>query len=245
MTGVVGCRHSSQFIKELLKMLHPTLRSATVIGLISCVAGLRAETASEQLKSATIVLVEILSSSDKGIPKDLLDKAYCVVVVPGVKQVAFGAGASTAGDSYLAVTWPTIRVGRTRSCSNGGWQSGISNWASEMDIDMLVMNESGKRRLLQSKFTLGAKAGVAAGPVGRTASAETDARLTAGILSWSRSRGVFAGLSVGGATLRDDLDQKQLYGKRLSNQQIVRDKEAQHPAAAAEFLLMLNKYSPR
>jgi SH3 domain-containing YSC84-like protein 1 len=145
-------------------MLHLTLRSATVIGLIGCAASLRAETASEQLKSATIVLVEILSSSDKGIPKDLLDKAYCVVVVPGVKQVAFGAGASTAGDSYLAVTWPTIRVGRTRSCSNGGWQSGISNWASEMDIDMLVMNESGKRRLLQSKFTLGAKAGSGGGP---------------------------------------------------------------------------------
>jgi len=72
MTGVVGCRHSSQFIKELLKMLHPTLRSATVIGLISCVAGLRAETASEQLKSATIVLDEILSAPDKGIPQGLL-----------------------------------------------------------------------------------------------------------------------------------------------------------------------------
>ena len=79
-----------------------------------------------------------------------------------------------------------------------------------------------------------------------TASAETDAQLTAGILSWSRSRGVFAGLSVGGATLRNDLDQnQQLYGKRLSNQEIVMDKEARHPAAAAEFLLMLNKYSPR
>jgi len=109
-----------------------------------------------------------------------------------------------------------------------------------------VMNESGMRRLLQSKFTLGAKAGVAAGPVGRTASSETDTRLTAGTLSWSRSRGVFAGLSVGGATLRNDLDQNQeLYGKRLSNQEIVRDKEARHPAAAAESLLTLNRYSPR
>ena len=223
-------------------MLRPILRFAIVIGLIS-VAGLRAETASEQLKSATLVLDEILSAPDKGIPKDLLDKAYCVVVVPGVKKIAFGVGAKygrgfiSCRDLAHHTGWGAPGAVRMEGGSLG-FQIGAS--------ETVVMNESGMRRLLQSKFTLGAKAGVAAGPVGRTASAETDARLTAGILSWSRSRGVFAGLSVGGATLRNDLDQnQQLYGKRLSNQEIVRDKEARHPAAASEFLLMLNKFSPR
>lgn len=228
-------------------MKHLSLMSATVIGLISCVAGLRAETASEQLKSATIVLDEILSAPDQGIPKDLLDKAYCVVVVPGVKKVAFGVGAKY-GRGFISCRDLAHHTGwgAPGAVRMEGGSLGFQIGASETDVVMLVMNESGMRRLLQSKFTLGAKVGVAAGPVGRTASAETDARLTAGILSWSRSRGVFAGLSVGGATLRNDLDQnQQLYGKRLSNREIVRDREAQHPPAAAEFLQMLNKYSPR
>jgi len=223
-------------------MLRPILRFATVIGLIS-VAGLRAETASEQLKSATLVLDEILSAPDKGIPKDLLDKAYCVVVVPGVKKIAFGVGAKY-GRGFVSCLDLAHHTGwgAPGAVRMEGGSLGFQIGASET----VVMNESGMRRLLQSKFTLGAKAGVAAGPVGRTASAETDARLTAGILSWSRSRGVFGGLSVGGATLRNDLDQnQQLYGKRLSNQEIVRNKEARHPAAASEFLLMLKKYSPR
>ena len=200
-------------------MLRPILRFAIVIGLIS-VAGLRAETASEQLKSATLVLDEILSAPDKGIPKDLLDKAYCVVVVPGVKKIAFGVGAKygrgfiSCRDLAHHTGWGAPGAVRMEGGSLG-FQIGAS--------ETVVMNESGMRRLLQSKFTLGAKAGVAAGPVGRTASAETDARLTAGILSWSRSRGVFAGLSVGGATLRNDLDQNQ-------HQEIVRNKEARHPA---------------
>lgn len=227
-------------------MLHPT-RSAIVIGLISCAAGLRAETASEQLKSATIVLDEILSAPDNGIPRDLLDRAYCVVVVPGVKKVAFGIGGKY-GRGFISCRDLAHHTGwgAPGAVRMEGGSFGFQIGASETDVVMLVMNESGMRRLLQSKFTLGAKAGVAAGPVGRTASAETDAQLTAAILSWSRSRGVFAGLSVGGATLRNDLDQnQQLYGKRLSNLQIVRDKEARHPAAASEFLAMLNKYSPR
>jgi len=214
---------------------------------MSCAAGLRAETASEQLKTATIVLEEILNAPDKGIPQDWLDKAYCVVVVPGVKKVAFGVGGKY-GRGFIACRDLTHHTGwgAPGAVRMQGGSLGFQIGASETDVVMLVMNESGMRRLLQSKFTLGAKAGVAAGPVGRTASSETDTRLTAGTLSWSRSRGVFAGLSVGGATLRNDLDQNQeLYGKRLSNQEIVRDKEARHPAAAAESLLTLNRYSPR
>ena len=140
--------------------------------------------------------------------------------MPGVKKVAFGIGGKygrgfiSCRDLAHHTGWGAPGAVRMEGGSLG-FQIGAS--------ETVVMNESGMRRLLQSKFTLGAKAGVAAGPVGRTASAETDARLTAGILSWSRSRGVFAGLSVGGATLRNDLDQNQ-------HQEIVRNKEARHPA---------------
>ena len=204
-------------------MLRPILRFATVIGLIS-VAGLRAENGVGAAEKRTLVLDEILSAPDKGIPDDLLDKAYCVVVVPGVKKIAFGVGAKY-GRGFISCRDLAHHTGwgAPGAVRMEGGTLGFQIGASETDVVMLVMNESGMRRLLQSKFTLGAKAGVAAGPVGRTASAETDARLTAGILSWSRSRGVFAGLSVGGATLRNDLDQNQ-------HQEIVRNKEARHPA---------------
>ena len=110
---------------------------------------------------------------------------------------------------------------------------------------MLVMNERGADRLLSSKFTLGAEGDVAAGPVGRSATAQTDAYMRAEILSWSRSRGVFAGLALQGATLRQDLDDNEvLYGKRLENREII-TQGIQRPEAAAKFLLLLNKYSSR
>jgi lipid-binding SYLF domain-containing protein len=121
-----------------------------------------------------------------------------------------------------------------------GWQIG----ASETDVILLVMNETGMQRLLQSKFILGASADVAAGPLGRNASAETDAKMTAQILSWSRSRGVFAGVSLNGATLRDDRDEnKALYGKRWTNRQIILGKR-HAPRIASEFIATLNRYSP-
>ncbi len=110
---------------------------------------------------------------------------------------------------------------------------------------MLVMNKRGADRLLSSKFTLGGDASVAAGPVGRSATAETDAYLTAEILTWSRSRGIFAGVSLSGATLRQDLDTNQnLYGKPLTNKQIIQG-DVKPPAVAADFIAMLNKYSSR
>ncbi|MEP6913963.1 MAG: lipid-binding SYLF domain-containing protein, partial [bacterium] len=122
-----------------------------------------------------------------------------------------------------------------------GWQIG----ASESDVIMLVMNKRGADRLLQSKFTLGGSASVAAGPVGRTSSANTDAKMSAKILSWSRSRGVFAGVSLDGATLREDLDDnKELYGRRLTNRQIVQGR-LHNPAGAARLTGELAKYSPR
>jgi lipid-binding SYLF domain-containing protein len=109
---------------------------------------------------------------------------------------------------------------------------------------MLVMNHSGRNHLLSSKFTLGGDASVAAGPVGRTSAAETDAQMSAEILSWSRSKGLFAGISLTGATLRQDLDDNQaLYGKRLENREIIKDGNIQAPASAKRLLGLLNEYS--
>ena len=122
---------------------------------------------------------------------------------------------------------------------------GFQIGGSTTDLIMLVMNERGADKLLSSKFTLGAEGSVAAGPVGRTATAQTDAQMHAEILSWSRSQGLFAGLALEGATLRQDLDDNAtLYGKRLENREIVTT-SVRTPKAAAKLIALLNKYSAR
>ena len=221
-------------------------RTLTLIAGIVAMLGVsmtaRAETVSERLSSATVTLKEIMNTPDKGIPQDLLNRAQCIVVVPGVKKAAFVVGGKH-GRGFISCRegnhgWSSPGALRMEGGSVG-WQIG----ASETDVVLLVMNESGMHRLLQSKFTLGASADVAAGPVGRNASAETDAKMTAQILSWSRSRGVFAGVSLSGATLRDDIDEnKALYGKRLNNRQIIMGR-LHAPRTAAEFIATLNRYS--
>ena len=126
-----------------------------------------------------------------------------------------------------------------------GGSVGFQIGGSETDLIMLVMNQGGKDKLLSSKFTLGAEGSVAAGPVGRTATAQTDAQLHAEILSWSRSQGLFAGLALEGATLRQDLDDNaELYGRKMENREIVTS-GMRAPRAAAQLLDLLNKYSPR
>lgn len=204
---------------------------------------LRAESASERLQEAAIVLDEVMEAGDKGIPAELLERAHCVVIVPGVKKLALGIGGKYGRGFSTCRTadhkaWGAPAAVRMEGGSIG-WQIG----GSESDVILLVMTETGARRLLQSKFTLDANAGVAAGPVGRTAQASTDAKLSAGILSYSRSRGLFAGLSVGGATLRNDLNEnKELYGKELTNKQIVQQ-NIQAPESGRRLIASLNKYS--
>jgi SH3 domain-containing YSC84-like protein 1 len=199
----------------------------------------------KRLEEAAAVFSEIMATPDKAIPQDLLEKAHCIVIVPGVKKGAFIVGGKY-GKGYLScrnksgVNWSapaTVRI--------EGGSVGFQIGGSETDVIMLVMNERGADRLLSSKFTLGGEGQVAAGPVGRTATAETDAYMRAEILSWSRSRGVFAGLSLQGATLRQDVDDNAtLYGKKLENREIV-TKGVAPPDAAAKLLELLNKYSAR
>jgi len=197
----------------------------------------------DRLTEAAVVFEEIMKTPDKGIPQDLLAKAHCIVIVPGLKKAAFIVGGKY-GKGYL-------------SCRNGGgsgWSApgtvrieggsvGFQIGGSETDAVLLVMNASGMDKLLSSEFTLGGEGMAAAGPVGRTVTAQTDALMRAEILSWSRSRGLFAGVSLTGATLRDDLDDNAtLYGKKLDNRTIVTTK-VQPPKAAAKLLLLLNRYS--
>ncbi len=199
----------------------------------------------ERLNEATQVFQEIMATPDKGIPQDLLDRAQCVIVVPGLKKGAFVVGAQY-GKGYFSCRRGN-RTGWTAPASvrvEGG-SFGFQIGGSETDVVALIMNQRGEDRLLSSQFTVGGDASVAAGPVGRTASANTDAYMTAEILSWSRSRGVFAGLALQGATMREDLDDNQaLYGRRLTNRDIIQG-HVPVPAAAQGFVNVLTRYSPR
>ncbi len=200
---------------------------------------------SKRLQAAAEVLGEIMSAPDRGIPQDLLDKSQCVVVVPGLKKGAFIIGGKY-GKGFAecrregGLGWSAPGAVRVEG-GNIGFQLGVS----ETDVVMLVMNKKGMDRLLSSKFTLGADASVAGGPVGRTSSAQTDAMMTAEILTWSRSRGVFAGISLDGATLREDADGNQeMYGRPVTNRQLITGDVAP-PTDAAKLLEALNKYSSR
>jgi lipid-binding SYLF domain-containing protein len=198
-----------------------------------------------RLDEAAAVFSEIMGSPDKGIPQDLLQDAHCIVIVPELKTAALGIGGKY-GKGYLScrnksgVGWSapaTVRV--------EGGSVGFQIGASSTDVIMLIMTERGADKLLASKFTLGAEGSVAAGPVGRTASAKTDAQMHADILSWSRSQGLFAGVALEGATLRQDLDDNAtLYGRKLENREIV-TKGVRPPKAAARLLDLLNRYSAR
>lgn len=197
----------------------------------------------QRLTEAADVLDEIMKTPDKGIPEDLLAKAHCIVIVPGLKKAAFIVGGKY-GKGYLSC----------RKASGAGWTApgtvrieggsvGFQIGGSETDAILLVMNARGADKLLSSEFTLGGEGMVAAGPVGRTVTAQTDALMQAEILSWSRSRGLFAGVSLTGATLRDDLDENAvLYGKKLDNRAIVTT-GVPPPKAAAKLMLLLNRYS--
>jgi lipid-binding SYLF domain-containing protein len=199
----------------------------------------------KRLDEAATVFSEVMAIPDKGIPQDLLEKAHCIVIVPGLKEGAFLVGGEY-GKGYLSCR---SKTGRAWSAPGAvrmeGGSFGFQIGGSATDVIMLVMNERGMNGLLSSKFTLGGKGEVAAGPVGRKVTAETDAYMRAEILSWSRSRGVFAGVALEGATLRQDLgDNESLYGKKLDNREIVTSGVIP-PKPATRLLTLLHKYSPQ
>jgi lipid-binding SYLF domain-containing protein len=195
----------------------------------------------KRLDAASSSFKEVMGTPDKSIPGDLLSKAQCVIVVPGLKKGAFIVGAKY-GRGFV-------------SCrKNGNWSApggvkveggsfGFQLGGSETDVFMLVMNQKGVDRLLASQFTIGGDASAAAGPVGRSTQAETDAAMTAEILTWSRSRGLFAGISLSGATMRQDEEAaNEMYGKKLTNKEIITGDTA-WPKVADNLHVELNKYS--
>jgi len=200
----------------------------------------------DRLKDCGTVLKEILDIPDD-IPQGLLDKADCVVVYPSVLKAAFvvggsyGRGAMTCrkGDNFKGPWGPP-----TMMALEGG-SFGFQIGGQATDFVLLVMNEGGARGILSGKVKLGGDASVAAGPVGRNASAETDVTLRSEILSYSRSRGLFAGISLEGSTIRpDNKANEQIYGKKLEASQIVLSDQVSVPAAGEQLVSTLNDKTP-
>ena len=202
--------------------------------------------AEERLQNSAAVLDEILNIPDN-IPQELIDKAECVVVIPSVKKLALGFGGSygrgamvcRSGDDYSGAWGPPVMMALE------GGSFGLQLGGQATDFLLLIVNPGGVNSLLSSKVKLGADASAAAGPVGRTASAETDAWMRAQILSYSRARGLFAGVSLQGSTLRPDNDANELiYRKSISARDIVHSKDLQVPEAAKTLVSRLEAASP-
>jgi lipid-binding SYLF domain-containing protein len=193
-------------------------------------------------------VVEAVLGVPEGIPQDLLDKAECVAVIPGVKKFALGFGGSYGKGALVC---------RSGSRYDGNWGApsmmrleggsiGFQLGGSSTDFLLLIMNENGVKSLLTSKVKLGVDAKAAAGPKGRSAEASTDAMMSAEILSYSRSRGLFAGVSLEGSTLRQDNGANEdLYGREVSAKEIILEKKVKTPSAGMGLVNLLQKYSPK
>lgn len=222
----------------------------TSIAVIAVAAALSpalfaATEADKRLDSAADLVTDMMNASDKGIPQDLLNKSECVVLIPGLKKAAFVVGAKFGRGFAMC-----------RRANGTGWTApaairveggslGFQIGASEQDVLLLIMNESGMKRLLADKFTVGAEMTAAAGPVGRDATAQTDAVMRAEMLSYSRSRGLFAGVSLQGATLRPDADaNEEMYGKAITNKEILTT-DVKPPAAADKLENLMDRNSVR
>ncbi len=201
----------------------------------------------ERVRDSGDVLKEILNIPDD-IPQDLLDKAECIVVLPSVKKAAFGVGASygrgvmicRSGEHYTGPWGPPALYALE------GASIGFQLGGQATDFVLLVMNPKGARSLLSSKVKLGADASAAAGPKGRTVEGATDIVMNAEILSYSRNKGLFAGVSLEGSTLRSDGSaNEKLYGQKLSAKDIIRRGKVKTPACAEELVALLDKKSPK
>ncbi len=223
------------------------LISIMLILPFSAFAAAQNEKETDRVKEAGTVLKEILAIPDD-IPKDLVDKAECVIVLPSVKKAAFGVGISygrgvmtcRSGQHYTG-PWTAPALYALEG-GNIGFQLG----GQATDFVILVMNPSGAKSLLSSKVKLGADASAAAGPKGRSADAATDVVMRAEMLSYSRSRGLFAGVSLEGSTLRaDNRANRKLYGRELTAKEILREGKVGSPGSAHELIALLNRYSPK
>jgi len=230
-----------------------TVRGFVLVGLIlaiSVVAQAQGKKAAakdikdevDQSQKAATVFSEIMNTPDKGIPKDLLDSARCVAVFPNVLKAGFivgGRGGRGVASCRSAAGWTSPAY-----FNLGGGSIGLQIGATSTDFVMLIMNSSGMNSLLSDSFTLGGDASVAAGPVGREAGAATDAKLNAQILSYSRSKGLFAGLELKGVVIKPDKDDMaDVYGANVTAKEVLNGNKVTTPAAISAFPTMLGKYS--
>src|SRR6202022_1841208 len=200
----------------------------------------------KRLQEAGVVMQEVLNIPDN-IPHELLEKAECVIVFPSVKKLAFGIGAQYGRGAMVCRTGEKFRGpwGAPAMYALEGGSVGFQIGGEATDLILLVMNDKGMESILSSKVKLGADASVAGGPKGRDASADTDAWMRAEILSYSRSRGVFAGVSLEGSTLRpDDEASEQVYGHAIKAKEIVRSETMGVPATGRHLVNTLQKSAP-
>src|SRR3979490_1031456 len=234
-------------------MKPPKLSTMVIIGMLAF-APLsfarepdKAKEEQDRIRNANSVVTEILKVPDN-IPQDLLDKARCVIVMPSVLKAAFVVGGSYGRGTMVCRTGKdfTGPWGAPAMYALEGGSIGLQIGGEATDFVFLVMNDRGAGSLLHTKVKLGADASAAAGPKGRSASAETDAYMRAEILSYSRARGVFAGISLDGSTLRPDEDaNRKLYGNSTSAAKIITESDVAAPAAATDLIAALQKSSPQ
>jgi SH3 domain-containing YSC84-like protein 1 len=201
----------------------------------------------DRITNSSAVMKEILNVPDN-IPRNLLDKARCVVVMPSVLKAAFIVGGDYGRGTMVCRTGKAFSGpwGAPAMYALEGGSIGFQIGGEATDFVFLIMNDRGANSLLHSKVKLGADASIAAGPVGRDAAADTDAYLRSEILSYSRARGVFAGVSLEGSTLRpDNKADRALYGRDVTAAQIVRESEVQSPSIASNLIAQLENASPR
>jgi lipid-binding SYLF domain-containing protein len=203
----------------------------------------REDKAIDRIDASADTVTDLMQAKDRGVPRDLLDKAKCVVVIPGMKKAGFIVGAKY-GRGFAVCRRPSGRGWTAPAAMRmEGGSFGFQIGASEQDVLLLIMNDGGMKHILEDKFTLGAEGTVSAGPVGRDTQAQTDLAMHAEMLAYSRSRGIFAGLSVQGATLRPDSDtNRELYGRGITNREILTG-DVKAPEGAHKLDMVLNSDS--
>ena len=220
------------------------MKRSEMLGALILMLSMGAFGGENQLEKATNVVNEIMSAPDRGIPRDLLDKAVCVGIIPSEIKGAFMVG-GTYGRGVLVCrrhgSW-----GAPSRFTLGGGSFGFQIGGEATDVVFIVMNSAGARKLIQDNVKLGGDVSAAAGPVGRSAEGATDAQLHAEILSYSRTRGLFAGASLDGMVFKQDKSgNKKLYGRSVTARQILLEGKVGIPAKARPLYQTLARYSPR
>ncbi|MGI8959299.1 MAG: lipid-binding SYLF domain-containing protein [Bryobacteraceae bacterium] len=219
--------------------------AGAVLAILVTVPAFAQKTAAARLQAATEDLKEMMNASDKGIPQDLLNRASCVVVIPNLKKGGFIVGAEYGKGFFTCRKQSGVGWSAPGSLRISGGKFGLLIGGAETDVIMLVMNQSGMNHLVSNKFQIGGEASAAAGPLGRNASALTDAQMHAEILTYSRQRGLFGALDISGAAVTEDDDSnRELYGSDINNKALLEGNQ-KVPAAARQFIHTLDRISSR